>query len=174
MTGAGRLALGTSALFAIAVLGCERPNAEEGRAEHQPVAIADQEDEVCGMLVREQSAPRSQIVHRDGSRVFFCSLGDMLVHLGAPSPRGRAEALFVEVMAPHEDPMQTHAGPHEWVEAHDAVYVVGIERRSIMGEPVLAYASEAHAKLAMQGRDGARMLDLPALESWWMTRQAAD
>ena len=117
MTGARRLALGTSALFAIAVLGCERPNAEEGRAEHQPVAIADQEDEVCGMLVREQSAPRSQIVHRDGSRVFFCSLGDMLVHLGAPSPRGRAEALFVEVMAPHEDPMQTHAGPHEWVEA---------------------------------------------------------
>lgn len=160
------------ALFAVALLGCDPPEAAHD-ASHQAVALADQQDEVCGMLVREQSAPRSQVVHRDGSRVFFCSLGDLLVHLDAPSPRGRAEAVFVEVMEAGEDPLQSHTGVHAWVSAEDAVYVVGIERRGIMGEPVLAYADEPEAKRAMRGHAGARMLDMPALRDWWKALQAA-
>ena len=29
----------------------------------------------CGMIVREQPSPRAQAVHRDGERVYFCSIG---------------------------------------------------------------------------------------------------
>jgi nitrous oxide reductase accessory protein NosL len=123
------------------------------------------------MLVREQSAPRGQVVHRDGSRFFFCSLGDMLVHLSAPSPHGRTQAIFVEVMEPGEDPMQSHTGVHRWVPAQDAVFVVGIGRKGIMGEPVLSYADRSEAERAMQGHSGARMLDMAGLRDWWKALQ---
>ena len=163
----------TVALVALVLLGCSP--SEEGDVEslHRAVALDDQEDEVCGMLIREQSAPRSQVVHRDGSRFFFCSVADMLVHLSAPSPHGRTEAAFVEVMEPDEDPMQSHTGVHLWLPVEDAVYVIGIERRGIMGEPVLVYADRLEALRAMRGHSGARMLDGAGLRDWWKTLQVA-
>ncbi|MBW2268988.1 MAG: nitrous oxide reductase accessory protein NosL [Deltaproteobacteria bacterium] len=163
----------TVALALLALLGCGPADDADTVPPHQAVALADQEDEVCGMLVRAQSAPRSQVVHRDGSRFFFCSFGDMLVHLGAPSPHGRAETVFVEVMEAGEDPMQSHTGEHPWVPAEDAVYVVGIERPGIMGEPVLAYAERSEAESVMQGHSSARMLDMAGLRDWWKARQTA-
>jgi len=82
----------------LALVSCGATNEGDIEVSHEAVALDDQEDEVCGMLVREQSAPRSQVVHRDGSRFFFCSLSDLLVHLDAPSPHGRADVTFVEVL----------------------------------------------------------------------------
>lgn len=173
MTRPWRLAWASLPLMALTLLGCGPSGDEVAEAHHQPVALADQEDEVCGMLVREQSAPRAQVVHRDGSRFFFCSLGDMLVHLGAPSPHGRSQAVFVEVMDPDQDPMASHLGAHPWQPAESAVYVVGIERQGIMGEPVLAYADRAAAERASRGHAGARVLDLPGLREWWKALEAA-
>jgi len=162
-----------AALLVLGLLGCGRGGDDDGEPAPQPVAIADQEGAVCGMLVRDQPAPRAQVVHRDGTRVFFCSLGDMLVDLSAPSPHGRAQSLFVEVMGPDEDPTQPHTGAHRWVPAADAVFVVGIAREGIMGEPVLAYADRADADAVIQGHPGARSLDFAALRRWWNAREAA-
>jgi copper chaperone NosL len=125
------------------------------------------------MLVREQSAPRAQVVRSDGSRFFFCSIGDLLVHLAAPSSHGRTSAVFVEVMAPHEDPSQPHVGTHPWVPAEDAVYVVGIERPGIMGQPVLTYADRSDAERVAARHAGAGVLDLTGLRAWWKAREAA-
>jgi nitrous oxide reductase accessory protein NosL len=119
------------------------------------------------MLVHEMSAPRAQVVHRDGSRFFFCSLGDMLVHLSAPSPHGRVEATFVEVMRPDEDPMQSHAGVHPWVPVNEAVFVIGLDRPGIMGAPVLAYANRTEAERVMAENSGTQQLDLADLREWW-------
>jgi len=160
-------------LLVLTLVGCGEGGEIAARADHQPVALTDQEDEVCGMLVREQSAPRSQVIHRDGTRFFFCSLGDMLVHLGAPSPHGRSEAVFVEVMDPGEDPMQTHTGEHPWVPAAEAVYVVGIARHGIMGEPVLVYADRPAAERVAGRSTGAQILDLAGLRDWWRALEAA-
>ncbi len=171
MTLARLCARGTVTLVALVLLSCGPTDEGDIGLPHQAVALDDQEDEVCGMLVREQSAPRSQVVHRDGSRFFFCSLADMLVHLSAPSPHGRTESVFVEVMKPEEDPMRTHTGIHPWVPAEDAVYVIGIERRGVMGEPVLVYAGRSEAERAMQGHNGARMLNLSGLRDWWKDLQ---
>jgi nitrous oxide reductase accessory protein NosL len=157
-----------------ATLACGPQTTSDSGQSHTPEAIADQEDAVCGMLVREQSAPRSQVVHRDGSRVFFCSLGDMLIHLEAPSPHGRAEATFVEVLGPDEDPSAAHTGPHDWLPAGEAVYVVGVERPGIMGAPVLAYAGNADAERVASRHTGAEVLDLPALKQWWARLQAGN
>jgi nitrous oxide reductase accessory protein NosL len=169
---ARRWAWAAVTLVALALLDCGPPDVADTGHPHQAVALDDQEDEVCGMLVREQSAPRGQVIHRDGSHFFFCSLADMLVHLGAPSPHGRAEAVFVEVLDPLEDPMLSHTSVHPWVPAEDAVYVVGIERQGIMGEPVLTYVDRSDAERAIQGHRGARMLDMAGLWDWWEALEA--
>jgi nitrous oxide reductase accessory protein NosL len=161
-------------LAGFALQGCGPVDDGDVAASHEAIPLDDQEDAVCGMLVREQSAPRSQVVHRDGSRFFFCSLGDMLVYLSAPSPHGRAEAVFVEVMDAGEDPALSHTGVHPWVAAAAAVYVVGIERPAIMGDPVLAYADRSQAERAMKGHSGARTLDMAGLREWWIAREAAN
>jgi nitrous oxide reductase accessory protein NosL len=168
--GGGRAVIGVTL---VALLACSPAEDDEAARCHEPVALQDQEDEVCGMLVREQSAPRSQVIHSDGSRFFFCSIGDMLVHLGAPSPHGRAAAIFVEVMSPDEDPSQPHTGSHEWVPADDAVYVTGIERPGIMGAPVLTYAVRSDAERMAARHDGTQILDVAGLRLWWDAREAA-
>jgi nitrous oxide reductase accessory protein NosL len=160
-------------LVALSLLACGPADDTAAERAHEPVALQDQEDAVCGMLVREQSAPRGQITHSDGSRFFFCSIGDMLVYLSAPSPRGRANAVFVEVMDPEEDPVQPHTGSHPWLAAKDAVYVVGVERPGIMGEPVLTYAARSDAEHVVARHAGAQMLDLAGLQRWWDAREAA-
>jgi nitrous oxide reductase accessory protein NosL len=156
------------ALIVFALLGCGPSGDGTTAKTHQSIALSDQEDAVCGMLVREMSAPRGQVVHRDGSRFFFCSLGDMLIHLDAPSPHGRVEAIFVEVMTPDENPMQSHTGDHPWVPASEAVFVVGIDRPGIMGAPVLAYANQSDADHVSQGRSKTQRLDMAGLREWWM------
>lgn len=169
-TAVGQLRRCISLMFILlAASGCDPSSVDTSAQVYQSVALDDQEDEVCGMLVREQSAPRGQVVHRDGTRFFFCSLGDMLVHLRAPSPHGRTDAVFVEVMTSEEDPAQSHTEDHPWVPAADAIYVVGIERQRIMGKPVLAYANRREAELAMRGHEGAQILDLVALKKWWQS-----
>ena len=164
---------GIAALAAVALFGCGLSDDIGASTGHLALALEDQEDPVCGMFVREQSAPRSQLVHRDGSRFFLCSLGDMLVHLDAPSPHGRTESVFVEVMQTSEDPMEEHSGEHPWLPAGEAFYVIGVERAGIMGEPVLAYASKAEAEEAMKKYGGTQLLDLTGLRQWWQAAQAA-
>lgn len=145
------------------------PAPETARA--QPPEISDQECAVCGMLVRDQPAPRGLAIHRDGTQAFTCSLGDLLVELSSPSPHGRVTEVLVEVMGGGEDPSlrQTHA--HAWVAADSAWYVLGVERGGIMGPPVLAYAQRADADAIAGSHEGARAVDFAGLEAWWRERQ---
>jgi nitrous oxide reductase accessory protein NosL len=165
--------VGLVGLLALSLHGCGASESGDSEGADAPIALADQEDAVCGMLVREQSAPRSQIVHNDGSRFFFCSIGDMLIHLGAPSPHGRAKSVFVEVMDPREDPARPHTGAHPWAAAEDVVYVVGIERPGVMGAPVLTYADGSAAEQVIAQHTAAQALDIDGLRLWWDARESA-
>lgn len=158
------------ALLALAALaGCKGDKASEGAtAEHRAEVIGPHECAVCGMVVREQPAPRAQLVHRDGERAYFCSLGDLVQYLRAPSPHGKVEAVFVEVQDPAADPRETRTAERPWSAAGEATYVVGVERSGpIMGPPVLAYSSrESAAEVAREHggevHDWAALKDLDA------------
>jgi len=128
------------AALGLAVACSSEEQAAREAAAARPERIADQAGAVCGMLVRDQSAPRAQVVHRDGERAFVCSIGDLLAYLAAPSPHGAVMAVLVEVMREDEDPAQAHLEEHAWVRAEEGHYVVGVERSGIMGDPVLVYA----------------------------------
>lgn len=159
--------------FYVAV-ACDAPGYREANPEARPQAITNQEDAVCGMLVREQSAPRAQLLHRDGTRQFFCSAADLLSYLDAPSPYGAVVQIHLELMDPSEDPALTHTQPHPWIDAHAATFVVGIERRAIMGPPVLVYRDTASAEIVMAGHPTARALDFEGLRAWWKRIQAGE
>jgi len=152
--------------FALAA-GCGGGETPSDPTEHDPIAIADQEDPVCGMLVRNQSAPRGQVRHRDGTSLAFCSLGDMLVHLEAPNRHGETTDVFVEVLRADEDPAESHTGEHPWLSADEAFYVVGVERRAIMGPPILSYADAETAAEVARNHPGARSFGFDGLERWW-------
>lgn len=102
----------------------------------------------CGMIVREQPSPRAQAVHRDGERVYFCSIGEALTYIAMPSPHGAIVATYVEVMAPDVDPTLNATERTPWVAAESATYVVGVARTHVMGEPVLALAARVDAARA--------------------------
>lgn len=170
--GAGLPALARAAALAIAaVLGACTPGSEPSGDGAAPAPLADQAGAVCGMIVRDQPAPRAQVVHRDGQRAWLCSLGDLLVHLAAPSPHGRPEAVFVEVMAPDADPAARNAGRHPWLPASEASYVVGVSRPGVMGPPVLSYRERTGAERVAARHEGARVLDYDGLQQWWADRQ---
>lgn len=171
----GRAARATGVVLCAALLGvaCGPEDGRQAVTDDRPVAIADQEDAVCGMLVREQTAPRGQVLHRDGTRAFFCSIGDLLVYLGTPSPHGAARVVFVEVMQPDEDPAARHTGPHPWRVADQVAYVVGVERGGVMGAPVLVYDDVEQARTVAAAHPGARVLDFASLQQWWRDREAA-
>ncbi len=75
-------------------------------------------------------------------------------------------------MDPGEDPIQSHTGSHPWIPAEQGVYVVGIERRGIMGAPVLVYRNRADAEQVTEGTR-ARILDFGQLKLWWKQRTGA-
>jgi nitrous oxide reductase accessory protein NosL len=136
----------------------------------EPVAITDQEGAVCGMLIREQSAPRAQVVHRDGEHAFLCGVGDLLAYLDAPSPHGAPMGVLVEVMHPGQQPSDSHTGAHPWIPAEQGVYVVGIERQQIMGPPVLVYRDRAAAEQVAVD-PSAKILTWDELRPWWKSQQ---
>lgn len=128
-----------------------------------PEAIGASECRACGMVVREQPAPRGQVVYADGERAFFCSIGDMVHYLETPSPRGAPTRVFVEALTPNEDPKQTNTSEHPWIAATDAHYVFGVAREGVMGKPVLVYASKEESSAAA-ARYGGHVLDYAGLQ----------
>ncbi len=98
------------------------------------------------MVVREQPAPRGQLVYHDGTRLFFCSVGDLVQYMQSPSPHGSVERMFVEVLDPKADPRNPGTVLRPWVEADSAAFVLEVKREHVMGEPVLVYASRSAAE----------------------------
>jgi len=119
------------------------------------------------MIVSEQPAPRAQVLHRDGTRLYLCGVADLMLHLAAPSPHGQPVEIYVEAMEADEDPRAARFGEHEWVRAGDAVYRVGDERPPlIMGEPVMVYRDRETAESAIS-HGPTTLLNFDQLQARW-------
>ena len=119
----------------------------------KPEEIAAQTCAACGMVVREQPAPRGQLTHKNGKTVHLCSIGDMVHYLQAPHPEGEATSIFVESVdrLKGEDP---DASKFPWIDAKQASYVLGVERSGVMGQPVLVFQDDALAQDTAKRRGG--------------------
>jgi nitrous oxide reductase accessory protein NosL len=142
--------------LAVALLlsACGTPTQSAAALDLEPAAFETHACASCGMYLREQSAPRGQAIHHDGTRVFFCSVSELVVYTEAPSPHGAIEASYVEVMTVEDDPSAQHLTPHPWQRAETAGFVVDIERNHVMGVPAMAYDSAATAADAAKRHSG--------------------
>jgi nitrous oxide reductase accessory protein NosL len=155
-------------LGAVALVGCP---ADEDKADRVGSSgahkLAGAEGAVCGMVVSEQPAPRAQVVHRDGTRLYLCGIADLLLHLDAHSPHGASVEIYVEAMEVDEDPRDVHLGEHEWVRAEGAIYRIGDERPGlIMGTPVMVYRDRSIAENAI-AHGPTKILGFEELQAWW-------
>ncbi len=110
-------------------------------SQSKPEAIGPHECGACGMVVREQPAPRAQVVHRDGERVFLCSIADAVQYLSVPSPHGKVTEILVETLEASADPRSVSSQLRPWARPKEAGFVTGIDRPKVMGNPVLVYES---------------------------------
>ena len=152
-------------LLLVCLLGCKQASREalpEGKVKALPIGTA--ECGVCGMVVREQPAPRGQMRHRDGKQVWFCSVGDMAQYLRAPSAHGKASHVWVEALPADADPRRPDVAPRPWYPAAELHHVLGIARPGIMGAPVMSYAAAAEAR-AVVARSGGEVLPWTELQA---------
>jgi copper chaperone NosL len=133
-------------IIVVATLACSNAGPKATAADIKPEEIGAHECEACGMLIREQPAPRAQLVHKDGQRHFFCSVSDMLTYMQAPSPHGSVATSFVETLHPQDDPMEFSVDPRPWTGTREAAFVLGVAKPKVMGTPILVYGSENEAK----------------------------
>jgi nitrous oxide reductase accessory protein NosL len=138
--------------FLFFLLGCfqSKPLSEMSMA---PEAIATSECDVCGMLVGEQPAPRGQLVYRDGTHAFTCSLQGLHSMVTTPDPRGQPVKVYVEDLGSGFDWTHSPTEPFPWVEAQDAFFVAGSRRDLVMGLPLLSYAQMNAAQHAADQLD---------------------
>ncbi len=136
-------------LLVLFLFGCKK---EQHQAPVQTKAQNFKGDScaACGMILREQSSPRGQVVHRDGKRAYFCSISDMLSYLEAPSPHGRAKAIYVEFLSPKANPKTFATASRPWLAAEKAIYVLGVAKPRVMGVPILTYETERQARYIAQ------------------------
>jgi nitrous oxide reductase accessory protein NosL len=134
-------------MFLLFLLACVQsaPLSEQMK---RPVPIATAECEVCGMLVAEQPAPRGQVVYRDGTHAFTCSLQGLFILVSSPNPRGQPVEVYVEKLDPDFDWTQSPVGAFPWVAAEEAVFVAGAQRNMVMGTPLLSYGDVGAASRA--------------------------
>ncbi len=133
--------------------GCGDDAATEATATGA-VSFEHHECAACGMIVREQPAPRGQLIHRDGTRAHFCAISDLAVYVGAPSPHGAPTSIYVEVMAPDVTPDDLSTDELSWSPVGDVSFVIGDFERPVMGQPVLTFANEEEGSAAAARLDG--------------------
>lgn len=140
------LVLGVCLVLAGSVGGCSRSNPAGEESASRALPIGDAACATCGMIVVQQPAPRAQLLHRDGTRAFFCSMSDVVVYASNPSAHGKPTAIFVETLDPSAAPENTDPAARPWAPVESASFVAGIERAGVMGKPALAYAARDEAE----------------------------
>jgi copper chaperone NosL len=143
-------------IWALLLSGCSGSGGQAAEAPVTAEPLGDHECGACGMIVREEPSPRAQLVHRDGTHVWFCSMTDVVAYMGAPSPHGAVRAVWVESLDVTVDPAADEVAARPWLRAADASYVLGVTRERVMGQAVLSFASEADAT-ASAARLGGRV-----------------
>lgn len=152
-----------ASLLLLMMVACGSSDEAAANVDTSPQPIAEHECAACGMILREQPAPRAELVHRDGTRAYFCSIADLVTYLKAPSPHGQPAAIYVEVMGDDATPADLSTETKPLRPAEDVSFVYGGMARPVMGEPVLTFTTRAAADRAAE-RLHAHATDLAGLE----------
>ncbi len=138
---------------------------EEEVAMPDPVALNDEAlSHFCQMNVAEHAGPKAQI-HLEGypAPLFFAQVRDAVAYIKGPERDAAITAIYVSNMAAAES--WALPGTENWIDANEAVFVVGAPVRGGMGAPeIVPFANETDAQDFIARYGGAAMAldDIPA------------
>lgn len=141
-----RLLCGCAGLAGLATLGlagCGQDSASSAQAQ-TPAEIQPQSScSLDGMLLSDYPGPKGQIRFAQVDEVqWFCDTIELLSTLVAPEQVRAVLSAFVQDMAKADwEQPRGH-----WIDARQAVYVLGSRRKGSMGPTAASFASEADAK----------------------------
>jgi len=129
-------------LVLLALLGaCSKPESTTATA---PGEISAQTAcSLDGMLLADYPGPKAQILYEgQADPVFFCDTVELFHTLLNPEQVKTIRAVYVQDMgrADWDNPRGN------WVDAKQAVYVVGSKRKGSMGPTIASFAQEADAQ----------------------------
>ncbi|MFL5289628.1 MAG: nitrous oxide reductase accessory protein NosL [Rhodopila sp.] len=116
--------------LAVVLTGCDEEDRKASLPAPQEVTDAAV-GQFCGMALVEHPGPKGQIFVRGDSKPFwFASVHDAIAFTMLPEMPKNVAAIYVSDMARAHDWNQPEPGM--WVEAHQAVFVIGSTRRTGM------------------------------------------
>ena len=107
--------------------------------------------ELDGMLLADYPGPKGQIRFANVAEVqWFCDTTELLSTLLAPEQVRTVVSAFVQDMAKADwEQPRGH-----WIDARQAVYVLGSRRKGSMGPTAISFASDADAQAFVQQQGG--------------------
>lgn len=137
------------------------------QAQQTPVPQSPTRDDIgyfCGMIVEEHKGPKSQLFLSGNAKpLWFTSVRDGIAYTLLPEETGTVLALFVTTVdaADWDHPEQQ---PQAWINADQAWYVVGSQKRGGMGAAeAIPFKSETAAQgfTEKYGGQVKRLADIP-------------
>jgi copper chaperone NosL len=148
-------------LAALALAGCKDETAEAPPPPHQLTASAI--GRYCGMNVLEHTGPKSQIILASQSEpVWFSSARDAFSFTMLPEEPKDIRAIYVSDMA--KAPSWEKPGENNWVDAKQAVFVIGSRMKGGMGADETVPFSDKAAADKFVAENGGRVVafaDMP-------------
>jgi copper chaperone NosL len=142
--------------------GCD--SRSPGSPPPQPAEVqADSTGHYCGMLLADHEGPKGQVHLASRDRpVWFSSVRDTIAFTRLPDEPRDVTAIYVNDMARAKRWEQPEPGA--WVDARQAWFVIGSDRRGGMGAPEAVPFSDAAAAEAFRATHGGRVVrmgDIP-------------
>lgn len=125
-----------------------------------PQEVTDQAvAQFCGMLLSEHAGPKGQIFVRDQKQpLWFASVRDAITYLRLPEMPKNIAAVYVNDMGRAHNWAHPEAGT--WIDAYQAVYVIGSRRRSGMETAEAVPFGDRAAAQQFAQANGGRVMSL--------------
>lgn len=140
---ARHFSLWTLLLWLMMLTGCGQSEDQASVArELQPIAPGD-ECHVCGMLISGFPGPKGQaFIHNRTESLKFCSTVDLFNWLLQPETPGVLDVAYVQDMSAAD---WKNTDKAQYIDVHDAWYVIGHDQRGAMGPTLASFATQAAA-----------------------------
>lgn len=149
-------------IFLLALVGCSQ---EEKQAVVEPFALTDSAmGRYCGMNVLEHPGPKGQVILSPANEpIWFSSVRDTIAFTMLPEEPKNIAAIYVSDMA--KAPNWEEPGADNWVDAHQAFYVIESKAVGGMGAKEAVPFSTQEAAEKFQTENGGRIVrfaDMPS------------
>lgn len=165
-----RPGLAFAALALLLMGGCK----EEAEAPPPPFALTREAmGRYCGMNVAEHGGPKGQVIlARYIEPIWFSTARDAIAFTMLPEEPKDIRAIYVSDMA--KAPSWEEPGADNWVDARQAFFVIGSDRKGGMGAAEAVPFSKEDAAAAFAGTHGGRIVRFDEVPRDYVLEQQAD